>query len=1164
EDEEEEEEDLDEIAAEESETNQVYESGELETSANLQNTDYGDLLFEENIEEEGEPYSMNLTLNDTRPGSAAMVHTLDNVVDDDDYRNFVFSIQHPQDDDCLQAVYDTEDDAEDEDYNIITDNLNVEDWDETRQDKTTMIPRHEVKALMMDTLLAEKDIPINVFPQDMHREEQRKTQKVRDAEVRERVNEVVTSSSNESCTLLKPGPVTFRPEEIEQLQLQLEQHVQLLTQFVVTCHHDEALCHVRNSAQLMINELDDVRRQRSSESIFNVANLTSAIETCHDINLFPAVDPSLLNYARNPETTEGCILRPEAAAVLARSEAITFPSLLPLCQPHYHQSRTTHFLVQEDIMLALALIQFTHLPRRAEKDIIDRYTVIETHCLPARTALQIRNHLKTMRRQSKNNPIHEIIQAAEQGVCNLSIPQNTWKRTSGAICTWPKVSQPGWYREFQKTFNLTEDRRIHRKNEATMVLTPVKKSYVEYERELCNRVMDPSDDDFVNIGSGPDGRKIIVERNQIDILMRQLIEESKLSPSKRRKNSTPMKLSQMKQHDETSEIQSIANQNSMVPDNTEQPSILSTTLNELVCSEEPSISRASHYSIVPEQSTSSAQPSTSESRKPPVNSPSRTLLDISDYQMSAENLHQYDWDYNSCSSFQIPLTPGRRTPEQFENDDFMDLESNSMMWTTSAYSVVNPMTPRGFAYDNEEIDPIDFSSITGSNFIDEDDYIQFNSFDCQQPMGYSSRMEECSSSSPILEETPMEYFEDRNNCESVADEESSMPGLDMVPPDYEEEEIVENVAYEETYQLEEVVIEEQTKVRGRNIRQTNARPPLKYLKEIEAGLTIPNIKPSRKRTRAEREAMGVVGLDDNSLYEKQKEKVNLKVVEDIRKKLFMHKDTYKKFKRTITNDKLSDIEKISRVILVLANHPDLLNLVLLFAPPEAIISDFDCHSNFQSYKAAMEMLMDIERYITAAKIKEPSLRSLFRFIQNFLEEDPNLEDEQATRKFYQLFGQDRPLWKKLESHFWCLPFKGKPKLENFEYVDLTNVEAMSKRELRDWYNVPPRFETVDDIDQVLMTPYRPSKQDPPSNFVMKCGEMCIKKDDETFIQLEINERLWTRNDDITLLTAYSEAQKAPNFKDSMIPSFVPNLPFGEKSIVARLQYLLAQLKALDE
>ena len=82
-------------------------------------------------------------------------------------------------DDCLQAVYDTEDDPEDEDYNIITDNLNVEDWDETRQDKTTMIPRHEVKALMMDTLLAEKDIPINVFPQDMHREEQRKTQKVR-------------------------------------------------------------------------------------------------------------------------------------------------------------------------------------------------------------------------------------------------------------------------------------------------------------------------------------------------------------------------------------------------------------------------------------------------------------------------------------------------------------------------------------------------------------------------------------------------------------------------------------------------------------------------------------------------------------------------------------------------------------------------------------------------------------------------------------------------------------------------------------------------------------------------------------------------------------------------------------------------------------------------
>uniref|UniRef100_A0A8R1ECJ2 Uncharacterized protein n=1 Tax=Caenorhabditis japonica TaxID=281687 RepID=A0A8R1ECJ2_CAEJA len=83
--------------------------------------------------------------------------------------------QQPDDDD--------DDEEDDEDYNVIADILNVEDWDETRQDKTTMIPRHEVKALMMDTLLAEREIPINVIPDDVmiigedHRQKTQKSQR---------------------------------------------------------------------------------------------------------------------------------------------------------------------------------------------------------------------------------------------------------------------------------------------------------------------------------------------------------------------------------------------------------------------------------------------------------------------------------------------------------------------------------------------------------------------------------------------------------------------------------------------------------------------------------------------------------------------------------------------------------------------------------------------------------------------------------------------------------------------------------------------------------------------------------------------------------------------------------------------------------------------------
>ncbi|KAJ1352382.1 hypothetical protein KIN20_008708 [Parelaphostrongylus tenuis] len=42
----------------------------------------------------------------------------------------------------------------------------------------------------------------------------------------------------ESSSLISGEPVIFKLEELEQLRIQLEQHVQLLTQSVVMCYHD--------------------------------------------------------------------------------------------------------------------------------------------------------------------------------------------------------------------------------------------------------------------------------------------------------------------------------------------------------------------------------------------------------------------------------------------------------------------------------------------------------------------------------------------------------------------------------------------------------------------------------------------------------------------------------------------------------------------------------------------------------------------------------------------------------------------------------------------------------------------------------------------------------------------------------------------------------------
>ncbi|CAN86924.1 GON-4-like protein [Caenorhabditis elegans] len=1098
------------------EQDELEEDGEHEITGSEactsgQNDTMHALLFDETSEDvqNEEDYVLNMTLNDTRAESVAPIPTLDNVDDDGFYRDFVTGINRTEKDNDNLEVLDTEDDPDDEDYNVCADDgLNVEDWDETRQDKTTQIPRHELKALMIDTLLAEKEIPLNAFPEEaINGEEHRKSQKVKDAEVYERINTSISSSS-ESCSLLKDSLATFRPQELQQLNMQLEQHVQLLTQLVVTCHHDVNLSHVRNSSQLMMNELDDIRQQKIYPTVFDVRNLDAAIESCHDINAFDAVDESFLKYAENTEGYGGIALRPEAAVVLSRSNAIRYPALLPSRQPFFIETPIP-FLSEEDLMLAVALLQFAHLPRRGEKEMIDRYTAIQQHCLPARSSYKIRTHLKSMRRSDKN-PIHQIMQAAEKGVCKLVLPLKSWQESDTPICQWPPASQPGWYRRFQETFNVTEERKILRKHVSTMVLTPVKnkdRQDQEASEATFESGEEGEDDEFVNMGTAPDGRKIIMGREHIEDLVHQLIKQNEISPSKRRKNPTPMKLSTMIQLEEAEKRIADSQKNSCGGQTISALSNVSGDSNvdnngthekELM----PSTSSIDSLESINNQETSKFPRPLPMSDQPTLNtschittttcSVSYEDVDVGTLKKSYVEItaSKYETNSNSCFSYPIPPTPGRRSPDDFD-DYFMDLESNSLMWPQTPYAVTdeNPQTPRGFSA-SESSEPIDFSSLGKATSLDTEEIV-FQSTSCQRPMGYCSDFGEFSNSSSLPEEIPVPSHQ-RTPQESAIEDDSSMPGLDMVP------------LYEED--VEECIIEDIEEEEA-PIKQglVNSRPPLRFKKEVKAGIT--NLAPSRKRTRIEREAMGSVGLDDEQLHDKQKENIMRKVIEDVNQRLFMHTDTYQRFKEAITDENLTDFEKVTRTIIILANHPELLNLVLLNAPPEAVISDLQCDHNYQSYKVAIEMIMDIERYITAAKLKEPSLKGLFRYIQSFLEDKPNMTDEQATKRFYELFGQDRPLWKKLESRFWCLPYKARPRLENYEYIDLTGLETMSKREKRDWNSIPPRFETVDDIDQVMGSVYRASKNEPPSNLVVKCGEFCIRNDDETYTQLEITERV---------------------------------------------------------
>uniref|UniRef100_A0A8R1ECY2 Uncharacterized protein n=1 Tax=Caenorhabditis japonica TaxID=281687 RepID=A0A8R1ECY2_CAEJA len=311
--------------------------------------------------------------------------------------------------------------------------------------------------------------------------------------------------------------------------------------------------------------------------------------------------------------------------------------------------------------------------------------------------------------------------------------------------------------------------------------------------------------------------------------------------------------------------------------------------------------------------------------------------------------------------------------------------------------------------------------------------------------------------------------------------------------------------------------------------------------------------------------MGATGLDNTFLISQQNNVVARKILEDVKQRLFMHTETWERLKSAMKDPKIEDYDKTLKISEILRHHRELLHLILLYAPPESLSVELFNDPRFQSTRAAMEMILVIERYVTCAKLKEPSVRSVFRYIRSFLDEQPDLSGEQAAARFFQLLGQDRPLWKRLEQNFWCLAFGKKPKIEQFEYVDLSGVEKLTSRrkDKKIQSKCSSNFETIDEINEVMPSAYRLQKCAEPNNLVVKCGELCVRNDtDDSYTQLEISERQWTRKDDITLLTRFNDALKSnPAFSEEQTPSLVPELQFGAKSVVARLRYLLAELRS---
>ncbi|CAD6199710.1 unnamed protein product [Caenorhabditis auriculariae] len=986
-----------------------------------------------------------------------------------EYLDFIYSINQANANDLAVQVDD--DDLEDEEYNVLDDILDVEreDSDEIRGGRATEIPKREVVGLLYDMLSVNKHgAPVTGDP-DIE-EESPVTSPVR---VRENVLEKTSqfkidekvvrrmheTAPGESCSLLKPGLVTFRPCELKELRSQLQQHVQLLTQTVVLCYHDSNLQGTRNSSQLMINELESkfweqaarLENASLSPTLFNIPNLEAAIKTCHDVIKMTQVNEEDVKWSEALDAPAGQCPRPEVVAVLSRSAAIIYPHLIPKVQSHVFDKPLAGFLKSENLMLLVSLLQFAHLPRRASKKVIDRYTRMSENCLPSRSGTRIRIHMKTMRcTKDSSLPIHEMIAKAEQGMCTLAFQPTEFTVQNSPMNNWPEDLKPRWLKHFSRYFVFVSPHVLRRLKKPVIGKFGVKNrnnlniSDVNYGDTPINslvRMTTVNGSQAVVIDTG----KML---NLLSVIYPSIIQVPPQSGQLAATENKP-DVGQQPIEDEvkpsTPPVTSVAESFALA-----QAELIS---NDLL----PSFSTE-----IQTETTRTSSPTGSGYVSPDFGNQS---------VVEERNRSPVSPDSSGNSSIFIPETPGKRPLSQLETSFIEygeDSQSNyydPMNHQLSNESTRIPPTPRTYCDENSTSFIGDCSRYSLSDYL-EDYYKRNTSF---QP--------------PSAEKVRTRAADEDIEC-----------ALFFEPP------------------------------------------------SVDDRLS----QRSRKRSRIEKEDMGAAGMVNVEYRYWQTMQIAKKIAQDVRSRMFMHQEMWTSMQLIMADGGITEEKRVELLEQVLSSLPDVFVLVSAFLPEKLLPAHVISEPRRVAFKNALDMMMSIEAYMTAAKLKQPNARQMFRMIATLGDENLNLTE--ARQRMFELLGNERPLWNRIEKYFHSSPYNRPCKSSDFEFIDLTLNETFSAEDFM--------MEKIDDIDAVLGATKVKSKG--PLH-VYRGHLMATHKGSVVPVDVSSESKpepaAWTREMDALLLMTFKDNESME--EEDVAAAVLPKLPFKYHEILERLKYLLS-------
>ena len=310
----------------------------------------------------------------------------------------------------------------------------IKDPEELRNDKATKITKKEVADLMAELLdfanqnndedsnkkmIKRKRTPL---PGDAIFEAVKEhTDNTADRERRSNTREESKADTEDVGQTEEKQP-TFTEGERHQLALQIQQHIQLLTQLSLLSSHNPHWKPVREQADRMMSDVfaHSVTCQHSVAAQPNLLTSMAVIKQWDEQGANPTVITKNRNSVKHRKKNRYFNLSPELMEFMSRQTVFYFPLLLPAMALSEDDGRIL-WTSSEDHLLAFAMRESVPLARKP--GLRELSFAVQRRFMKPKSAKQIKDRIKNLKLREGENPVVRFI---NDGVCESHSLQHTW------------------------------------------------------------------------------------------------------------------------------------------------------------------------------------------------------------------------------------------------------------------------------------------------------------------------------------------------------------------------------------------------------------------------------------------------------------------------------------------------------------------------------------------------------------------------------------------------------------------------------------------------------------------------------------------------------------------------------------------------------------------